>query len=88
MVKFGLKQRKLGKIAPFSLACLRGLNVAIVDSSKTYGKLKGPVQKLFSMIFFHLHKVKGGQILTQAAKIEQNCSIFPSLLKGLKCHHR
>ena len=21
-------------------------------------------------------------------KIEQNCSIFPSLLKGLKCQHR
>ena len=57
MVKFGLKQRKLSKIAPFSLECLRGLNVTIVESSETYGKLKGPVQKLFSMICFHLHKV-------------------------------
>ena len=57
MVKFGLKQRKLGKIAPFSLACLGGQNVTIVESSETYGKLKGPVQKLFSMICFYLHKV-------------------------------
>ena len=40
------------------------------------------------MICFHLHKVKCGRIWTQTAKIEQNCSIFPSLLKGLKCHHR
>ena len=40
------------------------------------------------MICFHLQKVKGGQILTEAAKIEQNCYIFSSLLKGLKCHHR
>ena len=121
VVKFGLKQRKLSKIALFSLACLRGLYVTIVESSetygklkshvqklfsmicfhlhkvygativesfKTYGKLKGLVQKLFSMICFHLHKVYGGQILTQTAKIEQNCSNFPSLLEGLKCHHR
>ena len=57
MVKFELKQRKLSKIAPFSLAYLRGYNVTIVESSETYGKLKGPVQKLFSMICFHLHKV-------------------------------
>ena len=57
MVKFGLKQRKLIKIAPFSLAFVRGLNVTIVESSETYGKLKGPVQKLFLMIFIHLHKV-------------------------------
>ena len=60
----------------------------MVESSETYGKLKGPVQKLISMICFHLHKVLGGQIWTETAKIEQNCSIFPSLLKGLKCHHR
>ena len=66
VVKFGLKQRKMSKIAPFSLACLRG--------SETYGKLKGPVQKLFLMICFHLHKVYGGQMWTQTAKIEQNCS--------------
>ena len=58
MVKFRLKQRKLSKIAPFFLACLRGYNVTIIESSETYGKLKGPVQKLFSMICFHLHKVK------------------------------
>ena len=57
VVKFGLKQRKLSKIAPFSLVCLRGHNVTIVESFETYGKLKGPVQKLFSMICFHLHKV-------------------------------
>ena len=57
MIKFGLKQRKLIKIAPFSLACLRGLNVTIVESSETFGKLKGPIQKLFSMIWFYLHKV-------------------------------
>ena len=57
MVKFGLRQQKLSKIAPFSLACLRGKNITIVESSDTYGKLKGPVQKLFSMICFHLHKV-------------------------------
>ena len=57
VVKFGLKQRKLSKIAPFYIACLRGLNVTIVESSETYGKLKGSVQKLFSMICFHLHKV-------------------------------
>ena len=52
MVKFGLKQQKLSKNAPFYIACLRGLNVTIVESSETYGKLKlkGPVQKLFSMI--------------------------------------
>ena len=62
---------------------LKGLNVNIIESSETYCKLKGPVQKLFSMICFHLHKVKGGQIWTQTAKIEQNCSIFHSLLKGL-----
>ena len=36
---------------------IRYKNVTIVESSKTYGKLKGPVQKLFSMIFFHLLKV-------------------------------
>ena len=35
---------------------LKGLNVTIVESSVTYGKLKGPVQKLFSMICFHLHQ--------------------------------
>ena len=57
MVQFGLKQQKLSKIAPFSLACLRGLNVTLVESSETYGKLKGFVQKLFSLICFHLHKV-------------------------------
>ena len=57
MVKFGLKQRKVLKIAPFSLACLRGKNITIVENSETYGKLKGPVQKLFSMICFHLHKL-------------------------------
>ena len=57
MGKFGLKQRKLSKIAPFSLACFRGKNVTIVESSETYGKLKGPVQKIFSMICFHLHNV-------------------------------
>ena len=57
VVKFGLKQGKLSKIAPFSLACLRGLTVTIVESSETYGKLMGPVQKLFSMICFHSHKV-------------------------------
>ena len=36
---------------------LKGLNVTIVGSSESYGKLKGPVQKLFSMICFHFHKV-------------------------------
>ena len=60
VVKFGLKQRKLSKIALFSLAFLRGQNVTIVESSETYGKLKDPVQKLFSMICFHLQKVQGG----------------------------
>ena len=40
------------------------------------------------MICFYLHKVLGGQIWTQTAKIEQNCCIFPSLLKDLNCHHR
>ena len=43
----------------------------------------GPVKKLFSMICFHLHKVYGGRIWTQTSKIEHNCSIFLSLLKGL-----
>ena len=57
VVKFWLKQQKLSKIAPFYIACLRGLNVTMVERSETYGKLKGPVQKLFSMICFHLHKV-------------------------------
>ena len=66
---------------------LKGLNVTIVESSTTYGKINGPVQKLFSMICFHLNKVSCGQIWTQTAKIEQHCSIFPSLLKGLKYHH-
>ena len=47
----------MSKIASFYIACLRGLNVTIVESSETYGKLKGPVQKLFSMSCFHLHKV-------------------------------
>ena len=88
MVKFAFKQRKLRKISSFSIACLRGKIVTIVESSETYVKLKGTVQKLFSMICFHLHRVLGGQIWTKTAKIEQNCSIFPSLLKGLKCHHR
>ena len=32
-------------------------NVTIVESSKTYGKLKSHVKKLFSMICFHFHKV-------------------------------
>ena len=66
--QIGLEKRKFGKIASFSLACSSGLNVTIVECSKTFGKLKGPVQKLFSMICFHLHKV-GGQIWTQTAKI-------------------
>ena len=57
-------------------------------SSETYGKLKGPVQKLFSMICFLLHKVYCGQIWTRTAKIEQNCYITPSLLKGLKYNQR
>ena len=52
VVKFGLNQRKLSVIASIYLACLRGWNVNIVESSETYGKLKGPVQKLFSMICF------------------------------------
>ena len=113
MVKFGLKQRKMSKIAPFSylkrpylVICFRRKlpispnvfydqcftsdisfkymrecdfitfchcvelilrflrrtqnnmqNVTIVGSSDAYGKLKCPVQKLFSMICFHFHKV-------------------------------
>ena len=40
------------------------------------------------MICFLLHKVLGGQIWTQTVTIEQYCSIFPSLLKGLKRRHR
>ena len=42
----------MSKIALIYLACLRGWNVTIVESSETYGKLKGPVQKLFSIICF------------------------------------
>ena len=57
MVKFGLKQRKLSKIATLPLACLRGLNTTNAESSETYGKLKGPVKKLFSIICFNLNKV-------------------------------
>ena len=34
-----------------------------------------------------VHMVLGGQIRTKTAKIKQYCFIFPSLLKGLKCHH-
>ena len=60
--------------------------VTIVESSDTYGKLKCLVQKLFSMICFHFHKVLGGQIWAQTAKIEQNCSNF--LIYGAICFPR
>ena len=82
MVKYGLKQRKLSKIAPFSLSCLRGLNVAIVESSETYGKLKGPVQKLFSIICFQLHKVKGGQFGLKQRKLSKIAPFYLACLTG------
>ena len=79
VVKFGLKQRKLRKNCSIFPILLKGL--------KCHHRWELQNLVRFSMICFHLHRVLGGQIWTQPAKIERYCYNLPSLLERLKCQH-